>query len=266
MHTFFPYNLQKRYNFPLRRLNMALKYQEAGNCKNKTIVLIHGAGGSSATWFMQLKGLSKRFHIVAMDLNGHGGSQDRSEEDIQSAYLEDIEQFVTQYNDPILGGHSMGGALTQLYALRYPEQLSGIILIGTGARLRVNPMIFELLDNDFEGYIEALGTYMFHDGSPMELIETSKHEAKKCSPRVIRRDFEFCNAFDIMQDVASIQIPTLVIVGAEDVMTPIKYADYLHQKIGESHLQVVKNAGHMAMLEQASVVNSIIANWVVSLA
>jgi pimeloyl-ACP methyl ester carboxylesterase len=241
--------------------NMSLNWQEAGNKSNRTIIFVHGAGGSSATWFLQLKGLSKHLHVVAVDLNGHGETRDRLDSDIESSYMRDIESIVSYYDAPILSGHSMGGALTQLYALRYPDELSGIVLIGTGARLKVNPLVFELLDNDFEGYIEALGTYMFHDSASEEMIDASKHEVRRCSPRIIRRDFEFCNEFDIMQEVSSIRLPTLIIVGAEDVMTPVKYAEYLHRNIERSSLEIIEEAGHMVMLEQDKAVNSAIASW-----
>jgi pimeloyl-ACP methyl ester carboxylesterase len=260
-----PVSMHKRYIHDFRGSDMTLNYQEAGNKSRRTIIFVHGAGGSSATWFFQLKGLSKNLHVVAIDLNGHGDTQDRLEVDIQNSYLQDIEYAVSQYDIPILSGHSMGGALTQLYALKHPDQLSGIILIGTGAKLKVNPSVFELLDNDFEGYIEALGTFMFHDSASEEMVDASKHEVRKCSPRIIQRDFELCNEFDIMQEISSIHLPTLIIVGAEDVMTPVKYANYLHQKIEGSSLRIIEGAGHMVMLEQDRAVNSAIANWAMTL-
>jgi pimeloyl-ACP methyl ester carboxylesterase len=260
-----PQKIHKCYISTLRGMNMSLNWQEAGDKSKKTIILVHGAGGSSATWFMQLKGLSKHLHVVAIDLNGHGGTRDRSEGNVESSYMQDIEYIVSKYDAPILGGHSMGGALAQLYALRHPEHLNGVVLISTGARLKVAPMVFELLENDFDGYIAALGTYMFHETSSEEMIEASKQEVRKCPPRIIRRDFELCNEFDIMQEVSSIQVPALIIVGTDDVMTPVKYADYLHQSIRQSTLKIIEAAGHMVMLEQDSAVNSAIAGWVSSL-
>ena len=241
---------------------MSLNWEEAGNPKNETIILVHGAGGSAATWFQQLRGLSKSNHIVALELNGHGRSTDRAENDVTNSYLDDLERIVSHYDKPILGGHSMGGALTQLFALMHPERLRGIILIGTGAKLRVNPMVFEMLDNNFEEYIEALGTFMFHEDVSDEIVVASRQEARKCPIRIIRRDFELCDRFDIMEAVSNISIPVLIIVGENDIMTPVKYANYLHTNMRNSSIQIVKSAGHMVMLEQASTVNSTIAEWV----
>jgi pimeloyl-ACP methyl ester carboxylesterase len=241
---------------------MSVNYEEAGDPTKKTIIFVHGAGGSTATWFMQLRGLSSDYHIVAVDLNGHGKSPDRAEEDVLHSYLHDVNEVVTQFDKPFLAGHSMGGALAQLYALNHPEYLKGIILVGTGARLRVAPMVFNLLDNDFDGYVEAVGNFMFHEETSEEMIEASKHEVRKCPPQIIHRDFELCDKFDIMDKVSQIKSPTLILVGDADVMTPTKYSTYLKDKIEDSVLHVIERAGHSVMLEKFGVFNELIANWV----
>ncbi len=241
---------------------MSVYYEEAGDSKWKTIIFIHGAGGSSATWFMQLKGLSKSYHVVAIDLNGHGKTRDRAEGDIVHSYLHDVDEVVTKFDRPFLAGHSMGGALTQLYALSHPDNVAGIILVGTGAKLRVTPIVFNLLENDFEGYVEAVRDFMFYENTSEEMIEASKHEVRKCPVPIIRRDFELCDHFDIMDKVSQINIPTLIIVGDKDVMTPLKYAQYLSDKIQGSVMHVIESAGHSVMLEQFNVFNELVKEWI----
>lgn len=243
---------------------MSINYEVMGDSSNRTIIFIHGAGGSAATWFMQLRGLSNDFHVVAIELNGHGKSQDRGEEDSVHAYLSDIHEIVSKFEKPILAGHSMGGALTQLYALAHQENLSGIILVGTGAKLRVTPVIFDLLENNFDGYVEAAGSLMFHENTSKEMIEASKHEVRKCPAHIISRDFDLCDNFDIMDKVSQIGLPTLIIVGEGDAMTPIKYSTYLHLKIKVSAMHVIETAGHSVMLEQFEIFNEYISDWVKS--
>ncbi len=241
---------------------MKVHYEELGDPDSRTIVLVHGAGGSSATWFMQLRGLSDRFHVVAIDLNGHGRTPDRNEPDTFISYIQDIDYVVNKFETPILGGHSMGGALTQLYCLQHSEKLSGIVLVGTGSRLRVNPMIFEMLHNNFDEYVEAAGTFMFDESTPKDVVTASLNEIRKCKPEIIERDFRACNRFDIMENVSSIKTPTLVIVGENDQMTPVKYSNYLQEKIEESTLRVIPCAGHAVMLEQSEEFNTSVANWI----
>ncbi|MBD3404610.1 MAG: alpha/beta fold hydrolase [Candidatus Lokiarchaeota archaeon] len=241
---------------------MKVHYEERGMENSQVIIFVHGAGGSSATWYYQLKGLQDSFHVVAIDLNGHGRTVDRAEEDTVESYLKDIDTVVDNFERPILAGHSMGGALTQFYAQRFATKLSGIILVGTGAKLRCNPMIFDLLRNNFDGYIEAVGEFMFHENTPLELIEASKREVRKCSPDVISRDFGMCDAFDIMDDVCSIKLPTLIIVGDSDVMTPVKYSQFLADKIPNTTMKIIEEAGHSVMLEQWEQFNDTIIEWI----
>ena len=215
-----------------------------GDISKPPIIFIHGAGGSSATWIMQLRQLSSDFHIVAMDLNGHGMTPDRSESDTTGSYLNDIEEVVTKFDRPVIAGHSMGGMLSQLFALKFPNLIKGIILIGTGAKLRVAQFIFDALQNNFDAYVDGVGNFMFHESASEELIEASKKEIRKCNPKITFRDFEACNKFDIMNEVSEITVPTLILVGNQDIMTPAKYSEYLHEKIPSSTLFIIDKAGH----------------------
>lgn len=244
---------------------MTVRFEERGKGNPGPIIMVHGAGGSSATWFLQVKHLSKQFHIIAIDLNGHGKTADRGGEDTLKSYLHDIDSIVTQYEKPVLCGHSMGGALTQLYALENEGNLKGIILVGTGARLKVNPIIFGLLDNDFEGFVTAFGEFLFHSDVDETLKETSMDEVRKCPSSITHRDFEFCNNFDIMETVSHINLPTLILVGDSDQLTPEKYSTYLADKIPNSQIHVLERAGHGVMMEQWKEFNDIVAKWYLSL-
>ncbi|MCF2138125.1 MAG: alpha/beta hydrolase [Candidatus Thorarchaeota archaeon] len=241
---------------------MTVHYEESGKGKHPTIVMVHGAGGSSVTWFMQLRGLGREVHVKALDLNGHGATPDRNEKDIFRSYLNDIDTVVEESDRPVLMGHSMGGALSLLYALENPDKMAGLILVGTGARLRVADFIFDLLDNDFEGYVNAVGQYMFAGSTSKQLIEASQQEVRKCPVEIIHRDFDACNRFDVMKRLAEIKVPTLIIVGEDDMMTPVKYAAYLHEHIPHSEFVVIKDAGHSVMLERPAEMNRAIIDWI----
>ena len=214
---------------------------------------------------MQLRDLSDEFQVVLIELNGHGKSPDRSEKNTTESYLADIEEIVRKYDRPVIGGHSMGGMLAQLFALRYPHLISGIILVGTGARLRVASFIFETIENNFEEYIEGASNFLFYEDASKELIEASKHEIRKCKPAIIRRDFAACDGFDIMDIVSDITHPTLIIVGEQDIMTPVKYSQYLHDNIPNSIMHVIAKAGHSVMLEQPHEFNAHVKDWMKTL-
>ncbi|NWF96500.1 MAG: alpha/beta hydrolase, partial [Candidatus Thorarchaeota archaeon] len=180
---------------------------------------------------------------------------------VTRSYLQDVDSVVVQFNRPVLMGHSMGGSLTLLYALEKGERLRGIVLVSTGARLRVNPLIFDLLSSNPEAYVEALAEYMFAKGASSKLIEASQAEVRKCRPDVIMRDFTVCNEFDVMSRLNEISLPTLIVVGEEDLMTPVKYAKYMHDRIKGSELRIVSGAGHSVMLERPTEFNEIVGSW-----
>jgi pimeloyl-ACP methyl ester carboxylesterase len=244
---------------------MSVHFEESGNPNDETIVLVHGAGGSSATWIMQLRGLSTKMHVVSLDLNGHGETLLRREKEVFDSYLHDIESVVKMFSKAILAGHSMGGALTQMFALQHPEMLRGIVLVGTGSKLRVNPAIFEMLENDFERYVQAVAQFMFDKSTSQEIVTASQAEVRKCPVEVVARDFAVCDSFNLMDRVNKIEIPTLIIVGESDQMTPVKYSQYMHQLIQDSKLVVLPQAGHAVMLEQAERFNKTVLGWVSSL-
>jgi pimeloyl-ACP methyl ester carboxylesterase len=103
---------------------------------------------------------------------------------------------------------------------------------------------------------------MFNKDVSENLVESSMKEVRKCPIPVIRRDFEFCDSFDIMTEIDRISLPTLIIVGADDVMTPPKYARYLQKNIEGAELRIIKKAGHSVMLEQSKIFNQAVLDWI----
>ena len=106
---------------------------------------------------------------------------------------------------------------------------------------------------------------MFDEHASEELREASKKEIRKCKPSIIHRDFIACNEFDIMDKVSDISVPTLILVGNQDVMTPAKFSEYLHDRIPKSTLYTIDRAGHSVMLEQADEFNTRIKEWMRSI-
>ena len=93
------------------------------------------------------------------------------------------------------------------------------------------------------------------------MVEASKAEARNCSPEIISRDFKMCDEFDIMDNIKQISLPCLIIVGNSDVMTPVKYSEYLASQMEQARIVVVPKAGHAVMLEKSTVVNAEIRRW-----
>lgn len=220
-------------------------------CKQKmSLLLVHGSGGDNLHWPERLRNFPKA-NVYAIDLPGHGRSSGYSRKSVDE-YADFIEAFVSRMNlkDVILFGHSLGGAIVQRLALRFPSWLSRIVLVGTGVRLRVSPAILEGLISDFKGTIDLICKWAFGSTASESLIKTVGEGFAKTDPDVILGDYSACNEFDIAGRAGEISIPTLVVSGTEDKLTPIKYGKYLYNHIPGAKLAIIEEGGHMMAIEK----------------
>lgn len=231
-----------------------------------TLVLIHGAGGSHLSWRRQFHELSEIFRVIAIDLPGHGMSGGNGNITV-NGYTQCVAELmdVLALKDVVLGGHSLGGAIALDVALRDSTRVGGLLLVGTGARLRVLPAIFSLIRQDFALAIEGVGNSLFSSEAPSELISEEKQLLAKISPNLLIKDFTACDSFDMMDKLAIITAPALIACGKEDRLTPPKYSGYLHEKLANSELVVFDNCGHMAMLEKSAEFNRCVSSFLAKL-
>ena len=226
------------------------------------LVFIHGAGSSSLSSYYQLRHFR---NAKALDLPGHPNGRPCVSID---GYLEWVRGFITarRYKDVILCGHSMGGAIAIQHALKYPDEIRGLILIGTGAKLRVHPDYLEQCrnpgDNNRE-WIQHQESYF--TGVEYDIQRVLMQRAQEIGPQVELNDLLACDAFDVMDKIENIKLPTLILCGDRDQMTPIKYADYLSEKIHNAQKHVIADAEHFAQLQNYRQVNARIEEFVNSI-
>ena len=144
----------------------------------------------------------------------------------------------------------MGGAVAQRLALADRGRVSGLVLVGTGAKLRVAPAILDRIQQDFDGAVELITEYAWSARTEPELKDLGREALRETGARVLYRDFQACDGFDLMERVGNIAVPTLVVVGSEDRLTPVTYSRFLVERIAGSGLVVVEGAGHMVTLER----------------
>jgi len=227
----------------------------------QAILFIHGAGGSHRRWAFQVKKLGHKYFTLAVDLPGHGESSGAT-----SNKIEEYGNFISDFIDHVLGvkcylaGHSMGGAIALDVALRFSEKLQGIILIGTGARLRVAPAILETFAS---GKVPPhMVDFAYGSTASKELLDMAREEMNNTDPSINYHDFTACNNFDVTQQLQSINLPALIIGGSEDKLTPLKYSEFLAANLTNSQITIIENAGHMMMLENPVAVSNIIDQFI----
>jgi pimeloyl-ACP methyl ester carboxylesterase len=230
------------------------------------MMFIHGSAASHLVWGLQLRALGAIAHAVAIDLPGHGRSDPPGRKTVDD-YCDVVLNLLDalQFDRAVIVGHSLGGAMAQMLALAHPDRVAGLGLVGTGARLRVLPAILDGVLNDFDNIAELVVDYSYAPGLDTSLRARALAEFRACPAQVTHGDFSACNQFDIIARVSEIRAPTLVVVGKDDHLTPVKYAEFLASKIPGARLVIVEGAGHSVMIEQADAVNRALIDFVSNL-
>jgi pimeloyl-ACP methyl ester carboxylesterase len=228
----------------------------------RNLVLVHGAGGSHLDWPSPLRRL-REANVYALDLPGHGRSEGAGRSPI-AAYRDFVLAFLDALDleKAIVVGHSMGGAISLDLALHYPDRLDGLILVGSGARLRVAPAILTGILSDFEATVDLVCDYAFGPSASEQLKRLGRQRLLKTPPEVLHGDYTACDAFDVMARLGEVRCPTLVVGGTADGLTPSKYSIYLRDHIPGAELVLVDAAGHMVMLEKPEVVTKAISKFI----
>jgi pimeloyl-ACP methyl ester carboxylesterase len=224
------------------------------------MVLIHGAGGSRLQWPGALRHLPG-VGVIAVDLPGHGKSPAPSRDSIP-AYAADVVALLDtlQIQRAIFGGHSMGGGIALWLAIEYPARAAGLVLVGTGAKLAVHPDLLRDSRENPEQAARTMVEWMWSDDAPADLRQ-KHYESLISLPRgILYGDFSACNAFDARERLSGIHMPTLILGGTRDRMTPPRYSTYLQEHIAGAEL-VLLEAAHMLMLEQPDAVGAAVRTW-----
>ena len=227
-----------------------------------TLFFIHGAGGSHVLWRGQVEGLGGRVNAVAIDLPGHGASRGDGMDSIE-AYARAVAEFTRALDapKPIPCGLSMGGAITQQLLLDHADAFCAGILIGTGARLRVMPIILKTIEENFGAYIESFIAFAASEKTDPERLRPIEEATAKGSPQVALGDFKACDVFDVMERLPSIQVPVLVITSEDDRLTPPKYGIFIEENIPTASRVHIQDAGHLSPAEKPEQVNQAILDF-----
>jgi pimeloyl-ACP methyl ester carboxylesterase len=225
------------------------------------VVFIHGAGFDHSAWALHTRWFAHHgFAVLAPDLPGHGRSAGSSLSSI--AEMADWTAALLKAagaEKAHLIGHSMGSLIALETAARHPDKVSALSLIGTAATMTVGPDLLKAAEaNDQDaidmvsiwglGFSAELGGSLapglwMHGGAQAVL--------KQCENGVLFRDLSACNSYgNALVAAAGVKVPTTLILGERDMMTPAKAGKALAAAIPQSRTIVVKGAGHTIMAER----------------
>lgn len=243
----------------------SLYYTDIGKGNNDNVpplLLIHGAGANHLVWPAQLRRLNS-WRVICLDLPGHGRSSLPGYQSIvdYSAAVADMLS-VLDIDTVIAAGHSMGGAIVQQLALHYPDIVSGLILIGTGPVLPVNAKLLNTAGNNLEAVADMIVKWAWSRAMQDDELRQNDRAMILSNPEeVVYGDYRACATFDVRVELANLDIPTLVIGGDADHMTPLALSEALAESIQKSTLVVILGGGHMLMLEQPFRVQNAVQTW-----
>lgn len=212
--------------------------------------LIHGAVSTRLTWTRQLSVLPNvsRASLPAL--------ANVSPENLIEAWadwcLDDMQK------PGIVMGHSMGGAIAQTMALKSPDMVLGLVLVGTGAQLPVNPLLIANLENRPEVALKQIMQWSLTQEAPLDLVSKSLKQALAYDPARAVREFMACQTFDVRPHLTQIKAPKALIAADHDRMTPIDRFKDFQEAWPTAPLYTVKSAGHLMMLEQPTQFNAIL--------
>jgi pimeloyl-ACP methyl ester carboxylesterase len=231
-----------------------------------TMALVHGAGENHLAWPAQLRRVDG-VTAHALDLPGHGKSGGKGRSSVDG-YAEVVRGFLDALNveRAVITGHSMGGAIAQQFALSYPVRTAGLILVATGAKLRVAPQILNGILTHTEATLDLVTRFAWGPNASEPMVQLGRAQMAETRPEVTAGDYAACDAFDVRERLGQITAPTLVIGGTADQMTPFKYAEFLAEKIPGARLAKIEGAGHMVMLEQPEQVARHVAQFLAAIA
>jgi pimeloyl-ACP methyl ester carboxylesterase len=234
------------------------------------VVFVHGAGSSHLIWTLQLLDFRNESRVIALDLSGHGKSEEsKYEADIERGYTMELAALIEHLDldDFVLVGHSMGGGIVMSYMLndkfRKPQ---GAVLVGTSPDLDLTKVTMGLVIEAFEEHEMPYDISALDDDlktfSVTKLKNIQKH-ITRLHTRTILKDLTACDEFDITNRVREISVPTFVLVGQDDDIIPPHIAKKLEKLLPRADIAVVKDSDHTPMVEQPAIFNNLLRKFLV---
>jgi pimeloyl-ACP methyl ester carboxylesterase len=262
---------------------------ERGPRDGTPIVFLHGLSLSSAAWHYQLIDLAGDFRVIAVDFRGHGRSTPGREGYGLEHLSRDLATVLSHLDlhGAIVVGHSMGGMVIMRLCIDQPsisrERLAGIVLVSTAAGKLLTPYGMAALarftvpavrrstawlgrvpegrllpSSDLAFLVTRAG--LGRDAAP-EHVELTRTLMAATSPKAIAESLRSLVDHDVLDHLVAVDVPTLVVVGTHDMLTPPRMAREIVRSLPHAELVVLERVGHMPMLEARRDLNRLIAEF-----
>jgi len=248
-----------------------LYYEEAG--KGQPLVMIHGATQDTLSWLDTLNAFSKNYHVMSIDLPGHGKSALINGKPTRTTleFANTVWKFIQEkkLNQPILIGHSMGAGIAMMTSIEHPQAIKGVVAVDGGAAFRgstgvhYSTDILKSVEINITDWLET----MFHSVLGRTTSEARRKEmafdSTRCSPYVQYSDLITYTSLNLNEHLHRIKKPVYYIMGEDDWSTTPAMAKETSKRLAamgvETDCVVLKGIGHIPHWEQPDAFNKVLA-------
>lgn len=245
-----------------------------GSNNSKPIIFIHGFPYDHSMWQKQIEEFGNDYFCVSYDVRGLGESPTDDGQFTMEAFVDDLEMILDglKLEKSILCGLSMGGYISLRAVERFQNKFSALILCDTKSeadnnegKLKRAAAIRQINSGGFAEFVESFIRNCFSE----KFINEQKEEYKKIVDRSKKNSplgvkgclLAMAGRTDTTGSLNKINLPTLLICGREDKLTPPDIMKSMSDKISRAKFSIVENAGHMSPVEQPAVVNKAIKDF-----
>jgi pimeloyl-ACP methyl ester carboxylesterase len=218
--------------------------------RKKTIIILHGWGGSPKTWQKVAEELRKKNYQVEIPyLPGFDKNNPLGKPYILEDYSQWLFQFINQkkINKVMIVGHSNGGRIAAYFAAKHPDGVEKLILIGAAGippKNKIKTTVFKLASQLGKSFFKVVGNKkLFNLGQKILYKLAGESDYLNASP-IMKKTMINILSSDLTNTFAKIQCPTLIVWGRNDKYTPLWMGKKIHQLIKNSQLIVINDAHH----------------------
>jgi len=249
-----------------------IHYRESG--EGKVLVILHGLGNNSQSWKHQLNELKDQFKVIAWDAPGYGESSDPKKEFQEFSQFADVLRELLEnlgLNSVYLLGHSMGSAIALDFTLRYPEMVEALIISdATRGAAGLSP---EENTRKLQNRLHSINTLepselarkrvkaLLSPYAPYEVVKEAERVMSQVRPPGYRSVSYSLSNLNQIESLSSISVPTLVMCGELDQVTPVSESKIFYECIPNAELAIVPNTGHLCYQEDPKTFNKFITDF-----
>lgn len=244
-----------------------INYEVSGQPDGPAVMMGHSLGCSLRMWDEQAKALESTFKVIRFDMRGHGLSDAPKGEYSFEMLGEDTRGLMDLLNLETVQfvGLSMGGMIGQYLAIHHPNRIKTLVLCDTGPVMpdEAQPIWQQRMDQALEGGMAARVEETFSDWFTPAFLEKQPPALESVRQQLLSTPLDgyigciwALRRLNFIDRLKEISCPTLIIVGKEDMGTPVEVAEIMHQMIAGSEMTIIPDASHLSSVEQPEAFNA----------